>query len=200
MCGSVTTEARPGVHQSESPTVPDPTATHTFGNRYLFAPLDQTTVGIETRFNVTFSPDLTFELYVQPLISSGDYRGLMELAAPRSFRFLRYGKDVGTVSRGENDSYTIDPEGDGAETFEVADLDFDLRSLLGNAVLRWEWRPGSTLFLVWQQTRSVRLLRTAGGGFDDGVGEFELGLDGRALFGLKPDNVFAVKVTYWLNP
>ena len=181
-------------------TVPDPTATHTFGNRYLFAPLDQTTVGIETRFNVTFSPDLTFELYVQPLISSGDYRGLMELAAPRSFRFLRYGKDVGTVSRGENDSYTIDLEGDGAETFEVADLDFDLRSLLGNAVLRWEWRPGSTLFLVWQQTRSERLLRTAGGGFDDGVGEFELGLDGRALFGLKPDNVFAVKVTYWLNP
>ena len=181
-------------------TVPDPTATHTFGSRYLFAPLDQTTVGIETRFNVTFSPDLTFELYAQPLMSSGDYRGLMELAASRSFRFLRYGKDVGTMSRGENAGYVIDPEGDGAETFEVADLDFDLRSLLGNAVLRWEWRPGSTLFLVWQQTRSERLLRTAGGGFDDGVGEFELGPDGRALFGLKPDNVFAVKVTYWLNP
>ena len=181
-------------------TVPDPAATHTFGSRYLFAPLDQTTVGIETRFNVTFSPDLTFELYAQPFMSSGDYRGLMELSAPRSFQFLRYGKDVGTVTRSENAGYVVDPEGGGAEPFEVSDRDFNLRSLLGSAVLRWEWRPGSTLFLVWQQTRSERLVRTAGGVFDDGVGEFRLGRDGRALFGLKPDNVFAVKVTYWLNP
>ena len=181
-------------------TVPDAAATHTFGSRYLFAPLDQTTVGIETRFNVTFSPDLTFELYAQPFMSSGDYRGLMELSAPRSFQFLRYGKDVGTVTRSENAGYVVAPEGGGAEPFEVSDLDFNLRSLLGSAVLRWEWRPGSTLFLVWQQTRSERLLRTAGGVFDDEVGEFNLGRDGRALFGLKPDNIFAVKVTYWLNP
>jgi hypothetical protein len=181
-------------------TVPDPAATHTFGSRYVFAPLDQTTVSIDTRFNVTFTPDLTLELYAQPLISSGDYRGLMELAAPRTFEFLRYGKDVGTAVRGSNDSYTIDPEGDGAEPFIVSDLDFDRRSLLGSAVLRWQWRPGSTLFLVWQQTRSERLVRTAGGGFDGGVGDFRLGRDARELFGLKPDNVFAVKVTYWLNP
>ena len=181
-------------------TVPDPAATQTSGNRYLFAPLDQTTVAIETRFNVTFSPDLTFELYAQPFMSSGDYRGLMELAASRSFRFLQYGKDVGSVIRGENAKYLVDPEGDGAEPFEVSDLDFNLRSLLGSAVLRWEWRPGSTLFLVWQQTRSERLLRAAGRTFDDEVGEFNLGRDGRTLFGLKSDNVFVVKVTYWLNP
>jgi hypothetical protein len=181
-------------------TVPDPAATHTFGSRYVFAPLNQTTVGIKTRFDVTFTPDLTFEVYAQPFMSNGDYRGLMELAAPRSFEFLRYGKDVGTVSRDGNAGYSVDPEGDGVDPFEVSDLDFDLRSLLGSAVLRWEWRPGSTLFLVWQQTRSERLERTAGGGFDDGVGEFRLSRGVHTLFGLKPDNIFAVKVTYWLNP
>ena len=180
-------------------TVSDPAATQTFGNRYLFAPLDQTTVSIDTRFNVTFSPDLTFELYAQPLMSSGDYRGLMELAAPRTFDFVRYGKDAGTLSRADNDGYMIDPGG-GGEPFVVSDPDFDLRSLLGSAVLRWQWRPGSTLFLVWQQTRAERLLRTPGGAFDEGIGEFRLGRDARELFGLKPDNIFAIKVSYWLNP
>ena len=180
-------------------TVSDPTATHTFGNRYLFAPLDQTTVSIDTRFNVTFSPDLTFELYAQPLMSSGDYRGLMELAAPRTFDFVRYGKDAGTLSRADSDGYMIDP-GDGGEPFVVSDPDFDLRSLLGSAVLRWQWRPGSTLFLVWQQTRAERLVRTPGGAFDEGIGDFKLGRDARELFGLTRDNIFAIKVTYWLNP
>jgi hypothetical protein len=180
-------------------TVADPAASRTFGSRYVFAPLDQTTVSIDTRFNVTFSPALTFELYAQPLMASGNYRGLMELAAPRTFDFLRYGEDVGTVRRTDNDGFAIDPE-DGGEPFVLSDPDFDLRSLLGSAVLRWEWRPGSTLFLVWQQTRSERLERMAGGRFDDGVGDFRLGRDARELFGLKPDNVFAVKVTYWLNP
>jgi hypothetical protein len=180
-------------------SVADSLATSTFGNRYVFAPLDQTTIGIESRFNVTFSPDLTFELYVQPLMASGNYGDPMELAAPRSFEFLRYGQDIGTISRGQNDSFTVAPGG-GAAPFAVADLDFNLRSLIGSAVLRWEWRPGSTIFLVWQQSRSERLLQSAGGSFDPGIGDSRLGRDARELFGLKPDNVFAVKVTYWLNP
>ena len=181
-------------------TVSDPAATQTFGRRYVFAPLDQTTVGVETRLNVTFSPDLTFELYAQPFVSSGDYSGLMELTAPRSFDFLRYGRDVGTVTRNNDGGFTVDPDGTGSGTFQVSPLDFNFRSLLGNAVLRWQWRPGSTLFLVWQQTRSQELLRTGGGRLEDGVGEFKLGRDARALFGLQPDNIFMLKVSYWLNP
>ena len=181
-------------------TVSDPAATQTFGRRYVFAPLDQTTVGVETRFNVTFTPDLTFELYAQPFVSSGDFFGLMELATPRSFDFLRYGQDLGTVTRSNDGGFTVDPDGTGSGIFQVSALDFNFRSLLGNAVLRWEWRPGSTLFLVWQQTRSQQLVRTGGGRPEDDVGEFRLGRDARALFGLKPDNVFMLKVTCWLNP
>jgi hypothetical protein len=180
-------------------TVPDPLADGTFGNRYVFAPLDQTTVGVETRLSMTFSPRLTFELYAQPFMSSGNYRGLMELAAPRSFRFLRYDEDVGTVSPGEDGGYNVDPQGDGTGTFQVEDLDFNIRSLLGNAVLRWEWRSGSTLFLVWQQARSQTLAPGSANAVDR-LGDFDLERDGRALFRLKPDNVFMFKVAYWLNP
>jgi hypothetical protein len=180
-------------------TVTDASAIDTFGSRYVFAPLGQTTVGIESRFNVTLSPDLTLQLYVQPLISTGDYGDLMELAAPRTFDFLRYGQDVGTVSQSSSDSFTVDPGG-GAPSFTVADPDFNLHSLLGSAVLRWEWHPGSTLFVVWQQSRSERVMQSGSNPFDPGIGDFGLGRDARELFDLKPDNVFAVKVSYWLNP
>ncbi len=179
-------------------TVSDPKAGRTFGRRYVFAPLDQTTVGVETRLNVTFSPDLTFELYAQPFVSSGDYADLMELEAPRTFDFLVYGRDLGTVAASDDGGIVVDPDGTGSSTFMTDSLDFNFRSLLGNAVLRWEWRSGSTLFLVWQQTRSRRLLD--GSGSEDHIGRFELSRDVRGLFGLKPDNLFMLKVTYWLNP
>jgi hypothetical protein len=178
-------------------TTSDPSATM-FGERYVFASLDQTTLGMEMKLLVAFNPRLTLELYAQPFISSGDYGGLMERAGPQRFEFLRYGEDVGTVNLGSDGGSTVDPDGTGANSFEVRPLDFNFRSLLGNAVLRWEWRTGSTFFLVWQQTRSERLLGV--GDMTGDVGQFELGPDTRALFGLKPDNVFMFKVTYWLNP
>jgi len=94
----------------------------------------------------------------------------------------------------------VDPDGTGANNFQVGRLDFNVRSLLGNAVLRWEWRPGSTLFLVWQQRRSERFLGLPGQEDADPAGRFELQRDADALFGLKPENIFLLKLTYWLNP
>jgi hypothetical protein len=179
----------------------DPLATSTFGRRYVFAPLDQTTVSLETRLNVTFSPTLTLEVYAQPLLSSGDYGDLGELRAPGRFRFSTYGEDIGTSDRQADGNYLIDPDGAGpAPEFTVSDRSFNLRSLLGNAVLRWEWSPGSTLFLVWQQTRAGRIRASE---FDEtgavDVGSFDLGFDTRELFGLDSDNILLVKVNYWMN-
>ena len=181
--------------------VADPLAASTYGKRYVFAPLDQTTLAVETRVNVTFTPTLSFELYAQPFLSSGDYGALAEFRAPETFDFLRYGRDVGTVEEQGDGRFRVDPDGSGpAGAFEVADRDFDYRSLLGNAVLRWEWRPGSTLFLVWQQSRDRRYV--SGDATPEGraVGDFDLDRDAGELFDLRPDNIFLVKVDYWLNP
>jgi hypothetical protein len=71
----------------------------------------------------------------------------------------------------------------------LGDPDFNVRSLRGNAVLRWEYRPGSTLFFVWQQERS---------GFEP-VGDFEFGRDTRAIFDGPAHNVFLIKVSYWIG-
>ena len=182
-------------------TVRDEYAVDTYGHRYIFAPINQTTVTLETRLNLTVSPTLTFELYLQPLISSGQYGGLKELRAPRSFEFLRYGEDTGTMLRQDDGTYLVDPGGTAsAGPFSVNDLDFNVRSLLGNAVIRWEWSPGSTVFLVWQQTRSLQL---EGSQFDAAgvgrVGDFDFAHDSAELFRLAPNNVFLIKVNFWLN-
>lgn len=179
-------------------TIADARATSTFGSRYVFAPIGQTTLDMEVRLNLTFTRKLSLEMYAQPFLSSGDYGNLMELAAPRTFDFLEYGSDVGTIARGSDGRYTIDPVGDAAQTFTVSDRDFNVRSLIGNAVLRWEWRPGSTLFLVWQQLRSERPTSL---GLPQGTyGNFHFGDDADRLLRIKPENTFMIKVNYWLNP
>jgi len=85
----------------------------------------------------------------------------------------------------------VDTDGHGGGgAFTVADQSFNFRSLRANVVLRWEYRPGATLFLVWQQSRSNEA---------DGVGDFDFGRDFRSLRNTPADNLLAVKLSYWLG-
>ena len=180
--------------------VSDALATQTFGSRYVFAELDRTTVSLDTRLDVTLTPALSLQLYLEPFISVGDYGALKEFLEPRRYEFLEYGVDGGTVSENASGNYDVDPDGGGpAPAFEVDDGDFSHRSLIGNAVLRWEWRPGSTLFLVWQQRRVNRVTGQAAGA-PGWVGNFDLGRDAGDMFDASADNILMVKVNYWLNP
>ncbi|HVP39553.1 MAG TPA: DUF5916 domain-containing protein [Candidatus Saccharimonadales bacterium] len=170
--------------------VDDPTATATYGRRYVFATLDQTTVSFATRVNWTFSPRVSLQLYLQPLVSAAAYTSFKELRAPASFDFDVYGTDRGTLTPVGQDSVLVDPDGAGpAAAFAFARPDFNYRSLRGNAVLRWEYRPGSTLYLIWQQTRAEQA----------SVGDFDFGRDFQALFSHHPDNIFMLKVTRWFG-
>jgi hypothetical protein len=167
----------------------DPTATEFFGRRYVFADIARKTVSMDTRLNVTFTPTLTLEVFAQPFISTGRYTGFKEFAATRSVDKLVYGTDVGSIFQ-YGGEYTVDPDGDGpAEEFSFDDPDFNYRSLRGNAVLRWEFRPGSTIYLVWTQSRSAV----------EDIGTMEFGRDLGALFDAPADNVFLIKVNYWVG-
>ena len=170
-------------------SVADPLAATTFGRRYVFAHLDQTEIGMGTSVNVTFSPLLSLEVFARPFLGSGTFGGLRELSRPRSFDFTRYDL-TGTVTP-NGDEIIIDPDGPGlAEEFEVDDERFTTRSLRGSAVLRWEWRAGSTLFLVWQHQREN----------EDALGTVRLRRDLEELGRARPDNVFVVKLSWWVNP
>ena len=172
-------------------TVSDPTATETYGGRYVFATLEQHSISLDTRVNWTFSPKMSFQLYLQPFVVSGLYDDLKQLRRPRRYEFDVYGRQAGTITRDPSTSiYTIDPDDGGpAAAFDVGDPNFNFRSLLGNAVLRWEYRPGSALFLVWQQSRNEV----------QPFGDFDFSRDFRALLDNGPENVVAVKATYWLG-
>jgi hypothetical protein len=172
--------------------VADALATSTYGARYVFADLHQTTLSLDTRVEWTLTPRLSFQTYVQPFVSAGRYEHYKEFLTPRQYDFAVYGQDRGTITRDPATRFiTVDPDGTGAaKPFTFGDPTFNTRSLRGNAVLRWEYRPGSALFFVWQQQRS---------NFEP-IGDFDTSRDVGAIFRNHPTNVFLVKATYWLSP
>ncbi len=172
-------------------TTADPTAVATYGNRYVFGGLDQTEVSMETRVNLIMNPKMSLQVYAQPLISVGRYQGFKQLARPRTYEFQRYGIDVGTIGFDPASStYTVDPMGGaGSSPFSFDNPDFNFKSLRINAVYRWEFKPGSTFYLVWTQQRID----------ESEPGRFALGPDTSRLFHAPGDHVLMAKISYWIS-
>jgi hypothetical protein len=179
-------------------SVADPAAPAGFsGVRYVFGRLDQKTLSMDTRLNMTFTPNLTLQLFAQPFIASGNYTSFKEFAEVKSRRMNYFGRDNGSTVTSSKDpqtgrvtDYTVDPDGAGAAApFTFSNPNFNFRSLRGTGVLRWEYRPGSTLFFVWTQERDQ----------SDVLGDFDFNRDRSALFRARPTNVFQIKGTYWLG-
>jgi hypothetical protein len=174
-------------------TVADPLATATYEGRYVFADLRSHELDLTVRVNATVTPALSLQLYAQPFAFAGAYSGFKELAQPRTYQFNTYGRAAGTTIGYDSGSasYTVHPDGaQPSDSFFISNPDFRVRSLNINAVLRWEYRPGSTLFVVWTQRRS--------GFFNDP--SFDVGRDfGRDLLLDRPTNVLLVKLSYWLR-
>ena len=158
----------------------------TYGRRYVFGLIDRRTLSSQFRVSYTFKPDVNLDVYVEPFAASGLYRGFGELAVARSRDLRLYGTDGTTIDRLPNGSWQVT---DGAASFALADRDFNVRSFQSNVVLRWEWRPGSTLYLVWQQSRGGAEPRIAPVGFGDLFGSLSS----------PGDNILAVKTTVWIG-
>ena len=172
-------------------TQKDESATSTFGSRYVFGGLEQTEWSIPLRVNLVLTPRLSLQLYTQALLSTGDYPSIRELAEPRTYDFPVYGEDVGTIARNPGlPFYDIDPDGSGAApSFRIPVPDFNFKSLRVNAVLRWEFRPGSAAYVVWTQRRQ------------DGrnPGDHAFGRDLGDLLAAPADDVLMVKLAWWLG-
>jgi hypothetical protein len=139
---------------------------------YTFARLDQRTISFSARLNFAATPTLTVQAYAQPFVSKGTYSNVRELADPRATRyddrFKPYADPAGTADPGA----------------------FNFKQFNSNVVVRWEYRPGSALFLVWQQGRQDS---------ESIYGERSFGSDLRQLFRAHPDNTLLIKVSYWLD-
>jgi hypothetical protein len=170
-------------------TFDDPAAAPTFGARYVFSNIEQKEFSLQTRVNYVMSPKMSLQVYLQPLVSVGDYETFKELAAPRTFDFTRYGTDRGTISYdASRRRYSVDP-GDGGAEFSFGDPDFNFKSLRLNAIFRWEWKPGSAMYFVWTEQRQDT----------EHPGEFLFNRDLRSVFGAPADDVFLFKIAYWFQ-
>jgi hypothetical protein len=143
------------------------------------------------RVNLILSPHMSIQVYAQPLLSAGTYATIKEAAAPRTYAFLRYGLDAGSITYDEaSDRYVVEPTSDGSgRPFVLDNPDFNIKSLRINAVFRWEFRPGSTAYLVWTQQRED----------EQGPGRLAFGPDVTSMFSAPSDNVVMVKVSYWFS-
>jgi hypothetical protein len=144
-------------------TVPDATATATNGNRYVFANLEQHSFELDTRVDWTLTPKMSFQLFMQPFVAAGHYHGYHSLAQARTADYIPY---------------------NGA----VANPDFNFRSVRASAVARWEFRPGSALYVVWNENRANTL----------GIGDFRIGRDLRGISTAPSHDVFVVKMSWWI--
>jgi len=171
----------------------------TFGTSYLFAELERKSFSMVTRMDWTFSPQLSLQLFAQPLLSSGDYLQYKQFAGGDTYGFFDMVQGSGQITDDAvrcsssicniDGTQHVDFDGDGEADYSFSDRDFNVRSLVGNAVLRWEYRPGSTIFFVWQRQQADRAL----------TGNFDFSRDAGALFDAPAVNRFIVKVNYWLG-
>jgi hypothetical protein len=170
----------------------DSLASATYGSRYVFNELIQTSLDLTIRMDLALSPDLSIQLYAQPFVAAAEYQNFKEFAEPETFDFIRYGVDGNSTLSLDEDSdvYTVDADGGGpGAAIEFDNPDFRFRSLRSNLVFRWEYVPGSTLFLVWNHGQSFT-------GNDPTFRVFEELGD---LFGDDQQNTFVVKLNYWLS-
>ena len=199
-------EVLPSLQRERDPrqyvaTVSDRSFTPTFGQRFIFADIDRTTFSLATRLNVTFTPHLTLQLFAQPLLSAGEFVTYKQFAQAGTDQFDPFEEGtpavdgtsvrcVGGRTCRVGDTRFVDFQGDGVNDVSFRDRDFRVRSLRGNSVLRWEYRPGSTLYLVWQQGRYFE---------DQAASEFGLRQEFGRLLGQQPDHVLILKMNYWLS-
>jgi hypothetical protein len=169
-------------------TFVDPVAASTYGSRYVFAALDQREISVETRASWVFSPKMSLQVYMQPLVSVGDYAGFKELAQPRTYTFNQYGQDGTLTYDPAAREYTVVP-GDGGAPFTFGDPDFNIKSLRLNAIFRWEFRPGSAMYLVWTEGRLD----------DTRPGVFAFPHDFGRVFAAPADDVILFKIAYWFS-
>jgi hypothetical protein len=124
----------------------------TYNSRYVFAYIDRSTASMAGRLGLTLKPDVNLDVYAEPFAASGHYYDYGELLVPASRERLKYGTSGTTLTINPDGSQVVGADG---STFTLRNRDFNTLSFRSNVVLRWEWRAGSTLYVVWQQDKSA---------------------------------------------
>lgn len=169
--------------------ISDPTATQSYGTRYIFGNIDQDLLAANIRVNWTFSPQLSLQLFLQPLFAVGDYSNFKEIKTPGTLEYEDYGTNGATIEYiGDADEYKVKPSNSDTPIY-FSNPDFNFKSLRANMVIRYEILPGSIFYLVWSHDRT---------NFDN-AGRFDLNRDFTNLWNAEANNIFVAKFSYWFD-
>jgi len=160
------------------------------GDRYLFGHIDQRTLSLDIRVDWSITPNLTVQYYGSPFVASGRYTDFKRITDPRASGFgQRFETFDATQISATTSGYDVDENRDGAADYSLDQPDFNVRDFNSNLVVRWEYSAGSTLYVVWSQSRSDFMAD----------GSFRPRDDLDSLFRTHPENVFLVKFNRWFN-
>ena len=167
-------------------------STETYGadDRYIFASIDRKTINASFRVNLNLSPDLTLQYWGQPFVATGKYSKYKFISDPMADEYRdRFHVYTPDQLSSDEDGFNIDENNDGVRDYGFGRSDFNVREFLSNLVVRWEYNPGSSLYLVWSQTRSSYVDNGSLDFFND-MGDL---FDSKEN---KPHNVFLIKFSY----
>ena len=159
---------------------------------YLMAEMDQKTISATIRLDLTLTPNLSIQYYGSPFITAGKYKNFKKLIDPDgekfSDRFIEYEKSSQNYNE-QDEIWEIDYNSDGITNYEISNLDFNYQQYNSNLVIRWEYKTGSALYLVWSQGSSDYIEN----------GAFNYSKDLKNLFKSDIENVVLLKFSYLLN-
>ncbi|MGD8397135.1 MAG: DUF5916 domain-containing protein, partial [Candidatus Eiseniibacteriota bacterium] len=149
------------------------------------------TFDVSVRLEYAVTPTLTVQLYTAPFVSAGRYDRLRRITRPRAAVYSDRYRLLGDAARYDptDNRIHVDENGDGQDDYVFSRPDFNFRDFNSNLVIRWQYSPGSSIYVVWQQARSDLVAD----------GDFALADDLGGLFDRHPHNILLVKMNYWFS-
>jgi hypothetical protein len=166
-------------------------STETYQNedRYIFGKIEQKTFSLTTRIDINITPDFTIQYYGAPFISAAMYSNYKKITDPMADEYVERfhtftGSEIEYMT--QNEEFGISEHGNGSYDYYISNPDFNYQQFRSNLVLRWEYKPGSLLFLVWSQDKTDSFSN----------GSFNFGDDMKSMFKITSNDVFLIKFSY----
>lgn len=155
--------------------------------KYLLGRIDNRNLNITFRADFALTPELTIQYYGSPFISLGKYSNFKEVVKPLDADYNK--RSVSVIPEVNGLIYSFDDNNDGVKDYSISNPDFNFQQFRSNLVLRWEYRAGSTLYLVWSQDKTAW----------EQAGPFDFNKGINNMLGIYPKNIFMIKLNYWFS-
>jgi hypothetical protein len=157
-------------------------------SRYILGKVDQKTLGLTFKVDLIISPDISLQYYGSPFASIGEFSNFKNVTSPKNEKYSDRFEIISDISL-NGEYYDVDENNDNLTDYTFRNPDFNFYQFRSNLVFRWEYKPGSQLFLVWSNDKTEYL----------NPGSYGLNKMAKRISGASPNNIFLIKLNYWFS-